>query len=152
RPGTALREASMADALGISRNTMREVIRELVHEGLVRHRIHRGAVVTKLGPADVRSIFRARRGLELTGLTAARGQEAEVAAKLDAIVGRLERAARSRRYDEVLELDAAFHGVLVDLLESDRLATLHQKLLRELRLGFLLVDRRGLESLGQVDE
>ena len=64
QPGTPLREVPLAASIGISRNTMREAIRGLVHEGLVRHNVHRGVTVTKLTENDVADIYRVRRLLE----------------------------------------------------------------------------------------
>src|SRR2546423_760865 len=57
RPGTPLQEVAMAASVGVSRNTLREAIRQLVHEGLVRHSVHRGAAVTELSEDDIADIY-----------------------------------------------------------------------------------------------
>ena len=46
RPGTPLQELSLATALGVSRNTMREALRILALEGLLHRNLHRGVVVS----------------------------------------------------------------------------------------------------------
>src|SRR5258707_10330814 len=54
RPGTQLQELPLASSLGVSRNTMREAIRILSLEGLLRRSLHRGAAVSQLSLRDVR--------------------------------------------------------------------------------------------------
>jgi DNA-binding GntR family transcriptional regulator len=41
--GAHLREAALAQQLGVSRNTVREAVQILVSDGLVRREMHRGA-------------------------------------------------------------------------------------------------------------
>src|SRR5438445_4880095 len=45
RPGTPLPEIPLAASLSVSRNTMREAVRILALEGLLKRNIHRGVVV-----------------------------------------------------------------------------------------------------------
>jgi DNA-binding GntR family transcriptional regulator len=66
-PGARLRETQLATGFEVSRQTVREAIRELVHDGLARHDRHRGAVVVDLGPDDVTDIYVVRQTLELAG-------------------------------------------------------------------------------------
>ncbi len=47
-PGTKLAEDSIADALQVSRNTLREAFRLLNHERLVVHELNRGVFVREL--------------------------------------------------------------------------------------------------------
>jgi len=57
RPGTQLQELPLASSLGVSRNTMREAMRILSIEGLLRHSLHRGVAVSQLALRDVHSRF-----------------------------------------------------------------------------------------------
>jgi len=145
-PGTPLREVDLSEAIGISRNTMREVIRELVHQGLVRHAAHRGATVTALDELDLDSIFRARHILEVAAIDAIAGRGKEAVRSLSPLLLRLDRALRSGDELARVEIDMDFHSALVDFLGSDRLSDFHRKLLRELRLGLALVDHRSLNK------
>ena len=67
-PGTALTEADLTKAYDVSRNTLREALRQICREGLAMHYRHRGVVVRTLTRTDVRDIFRVRRTLELQAI------------------------------------------------------------------------------------
>ena len=75
RPGTQLQELPLASSLGVSRNTMREAIRILSLEGLLRRSLHRGAAVSQLSLRDVQEIYQLRRMLELPAVLAARSPD-----------------------------------------------------------------------------
>ncbi|MFN0181280.1 MAG: GntR family transcriptional regulator [Gemmatimonadales bacterium] len=141
-PGTPLREIPLSRSLGISRNTVREALRQLANEGLVRHSAHRGAVVTALSDHDITSIFEARRALELAATQALGGRKAEAGRALSRHADQLDAAVRARDPRGAVDADMAFHAALVDQLGSERLSAFYRKLLRELRLGLVLVDRR----------
>src|SRR3989454_5154649 len=72
RPGTQLQELPLASSLGVSRNTMREAIRILSLEGLLRRSLHRGAAVSQLSLRDVQEIYQLRRMLEIPAVLAAK--------------------------------------------------------------------------------
>ena len=71
RPGDPLREERLAAELGVSRNTLREAMRTLAHEGLIVHEANRGARVTAPTRASVRDIYLVRRTVEPPALRAA---------------------------------------------------------------------------------
>ena len=62
--GTALRESALATSLDISRNTLREALRQLLNEGLIEQALYRGATVRRMSHADARDIFTVRRTLQ----------------------------------------------------------------------------------------
>src|SRR5437867_2450638 len=63
-PGATVNEQAVAEALGISRTPVREAIRKLEQEGLVRRYPNRGALVTQLSMKDVLEIWQIRELLE----------------------------------------------------------------------------------------
>src|SRR5258707_13838858 len=65
RPGAQLQELPLASSLGVSRNTMREAIRILALEGLLRRNLHRGAAVSPLSLGGVARNYHLRGVLEL---------------------------------------------------------------------------------------
>ena len=63
-PGTRLRQEELADLFGTSRIPVREALRALEYEGLVRSEPHRGFTVTSLDPDDVEEVYDLRVLLE----------------------------------------------------------------------------------------
>jgi len=62
--GTRLRQASLAEELGVSRTPLREALRRLSTEGLVEFSPNRGATVSELDFGDLRHAWAARVALE----------------------------------------------------------------------------------------
>jgi DNA-binding GntR family transcriptional regulator len=62
--GARLVQAELAATLDVSTTPIREALRDLASEGLVRFDPHRGAVVTELDDEDLRDIYDIRRILE----------------------------------------------------------------------------------------
>jgi len=62
--GTKLREEEMARQFGVSRTPVRESLRKLESEGLVRYLPHRGVVVNQISPDDLAEIYPVRAVLE----------------------------------------------------------------------------------------
>jgi len=67
-PGDRLNETRLAHAYGVSRGPVREALRALEGQGLVRFVANKGAVVTRLNSTDVQEIYDIR--IELEGLAA----------------------------------------------------------------------------------
>jgi DNA-binding GntR family transcriptional regulator len=63
-PGTRLNERALGERLGVSRTPLREALRLLAADGLVRLQPNRGAQVVMLSQSDVRESFEVMSGLE----------------------------------------------------------------------------------------
>lgn len=140
KPGTALREVVLAASIGVSRNTLREALRILIQEGLVRHTVHRGITVTSPTPAAISDIYHLRRVLETTAIESSRPSK-EMLARLSAAVKKLEAATSAHDWAGLVDADLDFHRLLVSMLGSERLEVFYGNLLSELRLGLVQVDR-----------
>jgi DNA-binding GntR family transcriptional regulator len=138
-PGTPLREVLVAESLGVSRNTVREAFRLLAREGLVRHTMHRGVMVTQLDEAEVRDLYRVRRTLESAGLAALPEDRFD---ELDDACRALDKAVRAGGSREIVDADFLFHRLLVEGLESPRLLEFFMQSLSELRIALSIADRR----------
>lgn len=141
QPGTALPENSLAQALQISRNTVREAFRTLVNEHLLTYEAHKGVAVRQLVADDVRDIYRLRKMLELSGVDA-----------LEAGTGQLDRSAlrdslaagdRAAAADDWVAAGTAnlrFHALIASVHGSQRIDEIFRRLMTEMRLGFLALD------------
>lgn len=142
RPGTQLQELPLASSLGVSRNTMREAIRILALEGLLRRHLHRGAAVSQLSLCDVQEIYQLRRMLELPAVLAARRRpDSEILQELGSAVEEYELAVRDRNWSRAVSHDLQFHSLLIRFLGNQRLESFYKNVIGELRVGMVLVDR-----------
>jgi DNA-binding GntR family transcriptional regulator len=141
RPGMQLQELPLASSLGVSRNTMREAIRILSLEGLLRRSLHRGAAVSQLSLHDVRDIYQLRRMLELPAVLAARDPQPAILDELRTAVEHYESAVHERNWSRAVSHDLHFHGLLIRFHGNKRLDSFYKNMLGELRIGMVLVDR-----------
>jgi DNA-binding GntR family transcriptional regulator len=63
-PGERLREVELAERLGVSRTPVREALKRLASEGLLKLNSSRGFVVTELTPGHVMQLYAMREMLE----------------------------------------------------------------------------------------
>ncbi len=153
--GAPLREAAVAAASGVSRNTVREVLLLLTSEGLVQHEPHRGAFVARLTATDIRDLYTVRRVLEFAAIDAAAVDPAPDLTPLRGALDSLAAAAAAGDWLALVEADLQFHARVVDLQHSARLSRSFGAIEAELRLGFAIVafvDREFVEPQALVDE
>jgi DNA-binding GntR family transcriptional regulator len=141
RPGTSLQEVPLASSLGVSRNTMREATRILSLEGLLKRSIHRGVAVSQLSLKDVQEIYHVRRMLEIPAVLAAKANHSDLLPELQNALEGYERAVRKRDWARAVEFDLQFHTLLIRFHHNRRLESFYQKVIGELRMGMVLVDR-----------
>jgi DNA-binding GntR family transcriptional regulator len=145
-PGTKLAEEAIGEALGVSRNTLRESFRLLTHERLLVHELNYGVSVRTLAQSDVTRLYHARRIVECAaireltaGLPAAL---ADALADVQKAVDDGEDAARAGNWHDVGTANMRFHQALVALAGSERLDEFMTQLLAELRLAFYVMKNR----------
>ncbi|MFZ3562094.1 GntR family transcriptional regulator [Streptomyces sp. BH055] len=109
RPGDHLGEVELAGRLGVSRGTVREALRHLQQEGLVRAGVRGMLRVNSLSAEEIRGMFRVRAALE--GLAAteviARPDRADAVAALRAAASELDAAGDD--FAARVEADLGFH-------------------------------------------
>jgi DNA-binding GntR family transcriptional regulator len=150
RPGTPLQEVPLSASLGVSRNTMREATRILSLEGLLKRSVHRGVAVSQLSLKDVQEIYQLRRMLEIPGILAAKSNHTDVLPELQNALEGYEGAVRRRDWVRAVEFDLQFHSLLIRFLHNRRLESFYQRVIGELRMGMVLVDRRHDDPGGLV--
>ncbi|WP_246776980.1 GntR family transcriptional regulator [Microvirga sp. VF16] len=137
-PGTPLREVSWAEALNVSRNTLREALRDLVAEGLIEHRAHHGATVRALNAAEIREIYAIRLTLELRGVTCSAYALSEAMTELVERVEAVQRAALDQDWQQCGTASLEFHRQIVNFIGSPRLNDVFATVAAQARLAFSL--------------
>ncbi|MFE9684887.1 GntR family transcriptional regulator [Streptomyces sp. NPDC006285] len=138
-PGTRLSEDSIGNALGVSRNTLREAFRLLTHERLLVHQLNRGVFVRVLTVEDVEDIYRTRSLVECA-VVRGLGEPPYAVDGLAAAVADGRRATRESDWKGLGTANIHFHRELVALAGSARTGELMRSVFAELRLAFHLVD------------
>ena len=149
-PGQRLSEQAVSETLDVSRNTLRESFRILVHEGLLVRRPNAGVAVARPALADIVDIYRVRRLIEVPVLAAGDPGHPGARVMRDAV----DAALASRLGGDWRDIAAAnmrFHSGIVALAGSPRLDRLHTNLSAELRLSFGLLGDDGDFFDGFVD-
>jgi DNA-binding GntR family transcriptional regulator len=141
RPGAPLQELPLASSLGVSRNTMREAMRILSQEGLLRRNLHRGVAICQLSLRDVQEIYQLRRMLELPAVLAARHPAPEVLREIRDTLEQYEQAVQARSWALAVNHDLHFHSLLIRFHGNQRLESFYQNMIGALRVGMVLVDR-----------
>jgi DNA-binding GntR family transcriptional regulator len=134
-PGSRLSDETIAGALGVSRNSVREGLQILVAAGLVQRELHRGAVVTELSQDELADVYQARRTIEMDGIRGARTAGPAWLETLRRVLAELKAAADSGDQDRLLEADLRFHEAIVESIGSRRVSRFYRDVQTEIRLA-----------------
>jgi DNA-binding FadR family transcriptional regulator len=144
-------EPELVERLGVARNTVREAVRALAHNGLLDIRQGSGTYVVatselagvmrgRFADADPLHVAELRSSLEATAAgLAARRRTGHDLAQLDELLERRERAWDSGGAEAFVEADAALHTAVIAASHNDVLTTLYADLGEVLR-DFLRAD------------
>ena len=135
-PGSRLPEDAVGSALGVSRNTLREAFRLLVHERLAVAEFNRGVFVRRLTDADVVDLYRVRRLVECAAVRNACDASPEAIESIRRAVADGELAATEDRWPEVGAANMRFHKAIVALAGSVRLDEFMCQVAAELCVAF----------------
>ncbi|MFF2242740.1 GntR family transcriptional regulator [Arthrobacter sp. NPDC058130] len=133
-PGTRLTESTIAEDLGVSRNTVREAFAELAAERLVVRHPNRGVFVASLEAGDIHDVYTVRRAIEVSAIRG--GGSPERVAAVRAAVEEGKAAAAAGDEEALGSANQHFHGAIVALAGSRRLDTIMAQVLAEMRLFF----------------
>jgi DNA-binding GntR family transcriptional regulator len=113
RPGSRISERSMANALGISAQPVREALRRLEQDGMVVTLPRRGTVVAEIGPERLAELGRIRAALEgVAAALAAERMSGEDLAALAGVVRGMRGATAAADTEALAELNERFHAIL----------------------------------------
>jgi DNA-binding GntR family transcriptional regulator len=124
-PGHRLVERDLAAELEVSRVTLREALQQLAAESFVVTHPRRGAVVTPMGPTEVRDLFDTRESLEvLAARLAAERRSDDGLAALGELLEQARQATEHGDDDRIASVNAAFHDQIVRLADNARLTAM----------------------------
>ncbi|MFI0451952.1 GntR family transcriptional regulator [Actinomadura sp. 6N118] len=133
--GAQLREVELSAAMGVSRGPVREALRLLEREGLVRCEWHRNTMVTTLSPEDVAELDSLRGALEdLAVRQVVAHASDEDLASIEKTADLMDRAVDEH---EMVGLDIAFHDAVFEAARHRRLVEAWQSIRCQVHL-FLL--------------
>jgi DNA-binding GntR family transcriptional regulator len=132
-PGTRLREAALARHFSISTTPVREALRRLDREGLVRLSPNRGAVVAEFDLREILDLFEIREVLECRAVRRAAVQHARDLTHAESLLAAEDRQVASRDRIEWNRLEVAFHRAINDLSGNFELAELAERVHRSVQ-------------------
>jgi DNA-binding GntR family transcriptional regulator len=148
-PGSFLDEAQLAEQMSISRTPLREALKVLTAEGLVRHEPRRGCFVREVTERDLDEIFPVIALLEgrCAREAALRATDADLQA-LEVLHDKLGRHAKAKRINDYYAVNYAIHEAIITLADNRWLAQVIGDLRKILRLARL----QQLHAPGRLDQ
>lgn len=134
-PGEALREANLANQLGVSRGPIREAFRSLEEKGLVKVEKNRGVFVRVISLEEADEIFEVRRALEnLIVARLIKKPEVILNSDVPALLVKSKKLAAKGDVAGCHALNIEFHERLAELAGNETLLNTYRKLVNELSL------------------
>lgn len=148
-PGSFIDEATLCASLKISRTPLREALKVLAAEGLVRHEPRRGSFVNQVTEQDLDEIFPVIALLEgRCAFEAARNaSDADIAA-LDTLHERLKQHAQAKRINDYYAANYAIHEAIITLADNRWLA----QAIADLRKILKLARQQQLYAPGRLEQ
>ncbi|MGY2258339.1 GntR family transcriptional regulator [Pseudomonas sp. SDO55104_S430] len=137
-PGMALVENDLVSAYNTSRNTIREALHRLGQEGLALYVRNKGVMVRRLGPDDVRDLFKVRRTLELQAIHTSRPLRDYQSDRMQEALEATELAREREDWRAVGTHSLAFHQHIVGLMHSPLFDEFFTNVVAQLRLVFCM--------------
>ena len=148
-PGDFLDEVALSAQLKISRTPLREALKVLTAEGLVRHEPRRGCFVNQVTAKDLDEIFPVIALLEgrCAHEAALHASDADLQA-LQALHDKLGRHAKARRINEYYAVNFEIHEAIIALADNRWLA----QVIGDLRKIVKLARLQQLHAPGRLDQ
>jgi DNA-binding GntR family transcriptional regulator len=148
-PGMFLDEVQLAEQMRISRTPLREALKVLTAEGLVRHEPRRGCFVREVTERDLDEIFPVIALLEgrCAREAALRATDADLQA-LEILHDKLSRHAKAKRINDYYAVNYAIHEAIITLADNRWLA----QVIGDLRKILKLARQQQLHAPGRLDQ
>ena len=144
--GETVSENKLSARLGVSRTPIREALRRLEQEGLVRNDPGRGAVILGVTKQDLLDIYEIRIRIEgLAARSAAQSITPEQTAAMKELVELQEFYVSKGDSEKIRDLDSRFHSMIYSFCTSrvlaDTLTGLHHRIERFRRMSVVNSER-----------
>ena len=150
KPGERLREIHLANKMGVSRTPVREAIRMLELEGLVKMPPRKGAEVADITEKDLNDVLEVRTALEELAIElACKNITPEDIDRLNANMEEFIEATKKGDLTEIAKADVSFHDIIFEATNNRRLIQLLNNLREQMyryRIEYLK-DKSVYESL-----
>jgi DNA-binding GntR family transcriptional regulator len=148
-PGSFIDELELCGEWAISRTPLREALKVLAAEGLVRHEPRRGCFVSQITERDLDEIFPVIALLEgrCAFEAASNATDADLVA-LEKLHERLNRCAKARRINDYYQANFAIHEAIITLADNRWLA----QVIGDLRKIVKLARLQQLHAPGRLDQ
>ncbi len=114
-PGSRIREVALAQDLGMSRTPVRDGLRRLESEGLIREIPHQGYIVVEVSAEELRDIYRVRAVLEGLAAEQAATRLGRVdLARLEDLIEAMALESESADPAQLAELNQQFHRAIAE--------------------------------------
>ncbi|MGI4857843.1 MAG: GntR family transcriptional regulator [Janthinobacterium lividum] len=155
RPGDRLVERTLCDQLGVSRTVVREVLRHLETEGLVKTQANQGPIVATLDASQVQEIYELRSLLEAHAAQAcAERTNPALVDRLKTIREAIERNFAAGDLTAVLEETERFYAVMFEgagkIVTHDVVRSLNARI-NQLRALTIATPGRGAASNAEMN-
>ena len=148
-PGAFIDEAAVCERLQISRTPLREALKVLTAEGLLRHEPRRGCFVAEVTQRDLDEIFPVIALLEgRCAWEAARNASDDDLTALEALHDRLAKQARAGRINDYYATNFAIHEAIIMLADNRWLA----QAIGDLRKILKLARQQQLHAPGRLEQ
>ncbi|GGE49063.1 GntR family transcriptional regulator [Pullulanibacillus camelliae] len=128
-PGEKLTISDIAKQLEVSAIPVREALQLLVSEDLVSYNAHMGAIVAPITKESVEETFAIKEGLEsIAARYATKNMSSQHIKRLQDILTEMDDLLESQNFDQWGQLNAEFHGMIVDIATMPTLKTMHSKI------------------------
>ncbi|MCT2537099.1 GntR family transcriptional regulator [Aquibacillus koreensis] len=153
KAGERINQAKLADKFNISRGPIREALKLLQNEGLIKHETNKGTFVTTLSEQDAFEIYTLRALIE--------GKAAQLALphlteedfkKLEGYLDDFYQAMVEQDLGGQAQCDILFHGTIVAASKHNRLINIHKNLDTQVGAMYLTVANQVPIRVDQVVE
>ena len=150
-PGEHLRELKLAERFATSQGPVREALRPLEQEGLVRRIPHRGTFVAEITEKEITEIYELRAVLESLAIKwFVRRAKPDNIRALKQLVEAMKMAATKGELAELVEKDMLFHRYICEVPGSQALLAMWSIIEGKICLAIATMDRSYQQNLKEI--